>query len=170
MGSRCCYSNLYLLPQTAPLSAMLIHKPVKQYLSSFCISPSPSQNQILYLPPSRSVLFCLCYFMKTFVISFSLPHCTNPLFSCPPAASSSVQSPQGFVAIIIVSSQHALCPLEGWFDRSSLVICLKADFSSSLQHCAYAPPPLEVLSVELVLPGKCVCSSWPFLLKRVTGM
>lgn len=74
------------------------------------------------------------------------------LSSCPPAGSLSVQSPQGFVAIIIIFSQHALCPLEGWFDRSSLVICLKADFSSSLQHCAYAPPPLQVFNVELVPP------------------
>lgn len=114
--------------------------------------------------------FCLCYFMKTFVISFSLPHYTNPLFSCPPAASSSVQSLQGFVAIIIVFSEHALCPLEGWFHRSSLVICLKADFSSSLQHRAYVPPPLQVLSMELVLPRQCLCSSWSFHLRRVIGM
>lgn len=74
------------------------------------------------------------------------------LFSCPPAGSLSVQSPQGFVAIIIIFSQHALCPLEGWFDRSSLVICLKADFSSCLQHRASAPPPLQVFNVELVPP------------------
>lgn len=94
--------------------------------------------------------------MKTFVISFSLLRYTNPLVFCPPAASSSVQSPQGFVAIIIIFSQHALCPLEGWFDRSSLVICLKAGFSSSLQHRHYAPPPLQVLSVELVLPRQYV--------------
>ena len=92
------------------------------------------------------------------------------LFSCPPAASSAVQSPQGFVAIIIIFSQHALCPLEGWFDRSSLVICLKADFSSSLQHRAYAPPPLQLLSMELILPGQCVCSSWPFLPRKVEGV
>lgn len=110
-----------------------------------------ANTYIFYTRHLSDLSFFACYSMKTFVISFCLPHYTNPGF-CPPAASFSVQSPQGFVAIIIIFSQHALCPLEGWFDRSSLVICLKADFSSSLQHCAYVPPPLQVFNVELVLP------------------
>lgn len=50
------------------------------YLPFFCISLYLSQSQILYLPPIRSILFCLCYCMKTFVISSCLPHYTNPVF------------------------------------------------------------------------------------------
>ena len=158
----CCYSNLCLLPQTAPL----VHQTVKQLFVFFVSVPLQARAKF-YTWHRSDLSFCLCYFMKRFVISFSLPHYTNPLSSCPPAAPSSVQSPQGFVAIIIIFSQHAPRPLEGWFDRSSPVICLKADFSSSLQHHACVPPPPQVLSVELVLPGQCVCSLWPFLLGRV---
>lgn len=154
-----------LLPQTAPLSAMLVYKPAS-YLSSFYIISSPSHCQIPYLSLIQSIV---CYF-KTFAISFSLPHYSNPLLSCSPAASSSVQFLQGFVAIIIIFSQCALCTLEGCFDRSSLVICLKADFSFSLQHCAYVPPLLQLPGIQHVLPGQFVCSFWLFLSRRADGM
>lgn len=151
-GSRCCYSNF--LSVTTNFSPFC-HAHLQPCGTVICLL-----FVLVYFQARAKFYTCNLSDLSLFVSVILWKHLSflsvcltiQILFSCPPAASFSVQSPQAFVAIIIILSQHALCPLEGWFDRSSLVICLKADFSSSLQHCAYEPPPLQVFNVELVLP------------------
>lgn len=166
VGSRCCSASIY-------------------YHKLLCFLPCLSTNlQVICLPfvlvllqvtakfhtcHWSSLSLTVCYFIKTFAISFSLPHYSN-LLSCSPAVSSSVQFLQGFVAIIIIFLQCALCTLKGCFDRSSLVICLKADFSFFLQHCAYAPLLLQLPGIQHVLQGQFVCSFWFFIPRRADRM
>lgn len=132
------------------------------YLPSFCISLYLSQSQILYLPPIRSVLFCLYYCMKTFVISFCLPHYTSPVFL--PSRSFFLCSVSSrfccyyhhFLSACSLSSwrlvwQILSCHLlEGWFQLFLAALCL-------LRY--------KCLMWSLFYQS---CSSWPFLLRSVS--
>lgn len=133
-----CYHKLLLLLSCSFTSLW------NSYLSSFCTSSSPGQSRILYLLPIRSVFFCL----STIQILCFL----------------------ALLQLLRLFSLHKVLLLLSSFSLNMLSVLLKAgltdhrleaDFSSSLQHHAYAPPPLQVFSVELVLPGQCLMALPP---------
>lgn len=166
VGSRCCYSNLYLLPQTSLLSATLIYNPVDTVICLLFVLVS-FQARAKFC---SSYLSDLSFFVSVTLwrhLSFlSVCLTIQILFPCPPAASFSVQSPQGF--LLLLSS----------FSLSMLSVLLKAGLTDPLLSSAWrliSALPCSTVPMCL-LRYKCLmwslfyqsCSSWPFLPRSVS--